>query len=67
MKVSVGKGAAPDPLTTCASGVGAGVGATSPTLGHPQAQEGGATSPWPHWPHSGASAVSKQVEGQTEV
>lgn len=42
MKVSVGKGAAPDPLMTFASGVGAGVRATSSKLGHPQPQEGGA-------------------------
>lgn len=41
MKVSMGKGSAPDPLTTFASGMGA----TSSKLGHPQAQEEGATSP----------------------
>lgn len=67
MKVSVGKEAAPDPLITFASGVGAGMGAASSTLGHQQAQKGGAAIPQSCWPHSGASAVSKQVEGRTEV
>lgn len=45
MKVSVGKEAAPDPLITFASGVGAGMGAASSTLGHQQAQKGGAALP----------------------
>lgn len=38
-------GADPDPLTAFALGLGAGEKATSRKPGHPQSQEGGATSP----------------------
>lgn len=62
MKVSVGKGADPDLLTALASGVRAGVGATSSKLGL-----GGAPAPSSCWPHFEPSAVSTQMEAQTEV